>query len=158
MSGLRTGSPIGAMLASRRADSLYFKINHSAVRGVASDAEDIKGFQDIEVGEVVQCRVTSLSNCQQYVSLRRDARGQLYYDTQKRTVREMPTFGEAQEAMPKRQSSFYGFGRSSPGKAPIDVERSTFKQERPQVLHKRGKRGAVKVRDTSIKTPKMNPR
>lgn len=155
LSGLRQGAPLQAMMATRREDSVYFKINHSQVTGAALDAEDIREFQDLQPGDVVPCRVKFLSDCGQFVHLQREGHGNLFYDFRQRRMRPLPSQEEVDALFPDRQSSLYGHGQPPQGARPAIIqERSNFKEQKPEVIYKQGKRGQVKVRPLGIKLPK----
>lgn len=154
ISGLRPGAPLGAMLASRRPDSAYFKLNHGTLTGVVLDPTDLKDFVDLQPGDVANCRVKSLSECQQYVNLQREGHGELSWDMRKREMVRMPSMEDLEQMRPRRQSTMYGFGRDQGGGASITEERSNYRDEKPNIVFRSGKRGVPKVRDNSIKAPK----
>jgi len=121
------------------------------------DRKDLADFQDLQPGDVATCRVKSLSDCQQFVHLRREGHGELLYDFRRREMRRLPPRAEIDRARPPRPSSLYGFGHQAGGRSRIEQEPESFKQEKPSVIFKRGKRGNTKVRDFSIKAPKRQP-
>lgn len=154
LSWLRQGAPLSAMLASRKPGALYFKLNHSGLTGAVLNPEDMADFQDLAHGDVASCRVKELSDCRQFVHLRRDGHGQLFFDIKRQTMRRMPSQSEVDAVHPgARQSTLYGFGRQGSKSPPVMIERSNFKENRPEVTHKVGKRGAIKFRDVGIKAP-----
>mmetsp|Transcript_38147 Transcript_38147/g.109462 ORF Transcript_38147/g.109462 Transcript_38147/m.109462 type:complete len:399 (-) Transcript_38147:351-1547(-) len=155
LSGLRPGAPLCAMLAARRPDAAFFKLNHSSLTGRVLEHEDLRDFQDLQPGDVASCRVKSLSECQQFVHLQREGHGELMFDLRKREMRRLPSKADVDRAYPDRQSTMYGFGRAGPGAPPLVSEKASFREEKSEVIHKVGKRGAVKVRNTSIKAPRQ---
>lgn len=155
LSGLRPGAPLSAMLASRRPDSAYFKLNHTNLKGAVLDGVDLQDFQDLLPGDVVTCRVKFLSECKEFVHLQREGHGHLFYDTRQREMRRLPSHADVEKVFPSsRGSSLYGFGRSQASEPSILVERASYKEQKSEVIHKIGKRGALKFRDVKIQTPK----
>eukprot|EP00401_Gymnodinium_catenatum_P021376 CAMPEP_0117539344 /NCGR_PEP_ID=MMETSP0784-20121206/42937_1 /TAXON_ID=39447 /ORGANISM="" /LENGTH=94 /DNA_ID=CAMNT_0005335969 /DNA_START=1 /DNA_END=282 /DNA_ORIENTATION=+ len=77
---LRPGLPLNAMLAMRRSDAAYFKLNRAPLTGAVLDATDLRDFADVQPGDIVACRVKSLSDCRQFVHLRREGHGRFFYD------------------------------------------------------------------------------
>jgi len=154
ISGLRPGAPLGAMLASRRPDAAYFKLNHTWLTGAVLDKTDLRDFVDLQPGDVTNCRVKSLSECQQFVHLQREGHGELSWDMRKREMRRMPSMEDLEAYRPSRQSTMYGFGRDQGGGSSMTEERSNYRDEKPSITFQSGKRGVPKVRDNSIKAPK----
>lgn len=153
ISHLRPGAPLTAMLAARRPDAAYFKLNHGALTGAVLDRKDLSEFQDLQPGDVAACRVKSLSECQQFVHLQREGHGELLFDFRQREMRRLPSRAEVDRVHPPRQSSMYGFGTRRGG-SQLDQEPESFREEKASVIYKKGKRGQVKVRETSFKSPK----
>lgn len=159
LSGLRPGAPLCAMLASRRPDSAFFKLNHSSLTGAVLDRKELREFEDLQIGEVATCQVKSLSDCQTVVHLQREGTGDLMFDNRTREMRKLPPRSELDRVFPNRQSSMYGYGRPDSDRPSISVERSSYREEKPEVIFKSGKRGAVKIRkNTGFKPPAAKSR
>lgn len=150
---LRPGLPLKAMLATRRPDAAYFKLNHAPLTGAVTDATDLRDFADLAPGDIAACRVKSVSECGQFAHLQREGHGNLFYDRQRGEMRGLPSKEEMNRAHPHRQSTLYGLGRSM-GRGGIEQERSSFREQKPEVVYKKGKRGSLKVRDTAFQPPK----
>mmetsp|Transcript_9161 Transcript_9161/g.20212 ORF Transcript_9161/g.20212 Transcript_9161/m.20212 type:complete len:389 (-) Transcript_9161:88-1254(-) len=149
---LRKGSALQAMLASRRPDAAYFKLNHGTLTGAVLDATDLQDFADVKPGDVVQCRVSSVSECRRFVHLKREGHGNLFYDRIRQEMRVLPSTADGDHS--SRQSSLYGLAKWRPGSnPPIQEEPASYRERKPEVIYKLGKRGAVKVRKTSTRPP-----
>lgn len=153
---LAPGTPLQAMLATRIPDGAYFKLNHHALTGAVLNADHLKEFRDMQPGDVARCRVSSVSECRQFVHLVREGHGNLFYDQRRLQMRGLPSQEDVDAVRPGRQSSFYGFGESA-GEA-IREERADFRERKPDVIYKSGKRGAVKIRKTEWRPPKKQVR
>lgn len=155
ISGLRPGSHLQAMLATRRPDAAYFKLNHAPVTGAVLDPKDLRDFADLQPGDVARCVVKSISDCKLFLHLQRDGHGQLAFDRMRGEMRRLPSMEEVRRAHPPRPSSFYGLGQAPPGaRSNLSQEPASYREQKPEVFYKLGKRGVPKVRDSSMKVPK----
>eukprot|EP00928_Gymnodinium_smaydae_P076633 TRINITY_DN5967_c0_g2_i1.p1 TRINITY_DN5967_c0_g2~~TRINITY_DN5967_c0_g2_i1.p1 ORF type:complete len:389 (-),score=91.26 TRINITY_DN5967_c0_g2_i1:297-1463(-) len=156
LSVLRPGLPLKAMLATRKPDSLYFKLNRAPLAGAVLDETDLRDFVDLRPGDVAACRVKFVSDCQQFVHLQREGHGNLVYDRTRREMRTLPSQEELDEHRPRRQSSFYGLGLGgdSGGPGGLEEEPRTYQERAPEVIYKKGGRGAVKVKKNAFQPPK----
>ena len=143
-SSFRTGMKLHAMLVSRKPEVAYFKINHVPVTGAVVDKDDLKEFADLEIGDIADCEVKSLSPCQQFVYLLREGHGSLMFDRQRLKMVNLAPKSKLDETRPSRQSSLYGHGSSSGGPS-LKLEPRSFREMKPAVIHKPGKRGSVKA-------------
>ena len=146
---LRTGVKVQAILASRKPEVAYFKINHAPITGAAVDTHDLGEFADLEVGDVADCEVKSVSSCQQFVHLQRAGHGSLMYDRHRLRMVSLAPKSKLDEARPSRQSSLYGHGSSNGGPS-LTLEPRSFREPKPTVIHKPGKRGSVKARNPAF--------
>lgn len=151
INGLRPGVQLEAMLAARRPDSAYFKLNHGLLTGAVLDASDLRDFTDMQLGDVVLCRAKSVSDCRQFVHLQREGHGRLFFDRKLQEMRTLPSREEVDAEHPRRQSSLYGLGKSRGNRPAIQEEPSTYKAQKPEVIYKAGKRGQVKVRRSGFR-------
>merc|ERR1711920_155877 len=81
--------------------------------------------------------------------------GNLMYDLRQREMRKLPSQEEVEQRYPSRQSSLYGRGRQNESRG-LEQEPVSFREQKAEVIHRRGKRGSVKIRDTGIKAPKRS--
>lgn len=154
VSSLRAGVKLQAMLASRKPEVAYFKLNHAPITGAVVDVDDLKEFADMQVGDIVDCEVKALSPCQQFVYLLREGHGSLMFDRQRLKMVNLAPTSKLDEMRPSRQSSLYGHGSSpSSGGPSLKLEPRSFREMKPTVVHKPGKRGSVKVKKTGFKPP-----
>merc|ERR1712086_483303 len=110
------------MLASRRADSAYFKLNHSDLTGTVLDSKDLTEFVDLQLGDVARCRVKSISECRQFVHLQREGHGNLFFDRKTQEMRKLPSQDQVDRAHPQRGSTLYGFGERRGSRSSIEEE------------------------------------
>jgi len=150
---IKPGLPLQAMVASRRPNAMYFKLNHSALTGTVLDADDLRDFQDAHPGDVTRCRVKSFSDCGQFVRLQREGHGTLFFDTTTGTMRPMPSRAEAEEVFPSRGSSLRDLGKRGGGG--LSFDKSSFKEKKPDIIYRSGKRGVPKLRKPDLKLPKL---
>jgi len=143
VSNVAAGMPLSAMLATRRADSAYFKINHGSMVGAVLDTFDLRDFKDLLPGDIVRCKIKSVSECRQFVHLQRHGHGGLFFDFRQQEVRTLPSRDEVDAKRPKRASTLYGFGQSGSAREAISEQPHSFKQRKPQMFYKAGKRGQV---------------
>ena len=141
---LHSGAKLEAMLASTKPHMAYFKLNHRMM-GVVPE-EDLKEFMDLKPGDVAQCEVKSISPCQRFAYLQREGHGNLWFDRHQHRMLKLPDLDDR----PQRQSSLYGVAQGAP---PLREERRSFREPKAQVVHKLGKRGAVKVKKTGFTPP-----
>lgn len=146
VSNVVAGMPLSAMLATRRADSAYFKLNHGSMVGAVLDTGDLRDFKDLQPGDVVRCRIKSVSECRQFVHLQRDGHGALFFDFRQQEVRALPTKDEVDARQPRRQSTLYGFGNSGSSREAISEQPRSFKKQKSETFFKAGKRGQVGFR------------
>ena len=144
---LRTGVKLQAMLASRKPDVAYFKINHAPIIGAVVDGNDFKDFADLEIGDIADCEVKSVSPCQQYVYLLREGHGSLMFDHRRLKMVNLAPKSKLDEMRPNRQSSLYG-QESSGGGPSLKLEPRSFREPKPSVIHK--SRGSVKARPLAL--------
>eukprot|EP00434_Breviolum_minutum_P000707 symbB.v1.2.000621.t1/scaffold26.1/size418576/36 len=149
-SSLRSGVKVKAMLASMKPGIAYFKLNHS-VTGAVLEHDDLKEFADLKPGDVADCQVKSVSPCQSFAHLQREGHGNLWFDRQQGRMLKLPSQDDVDAAKPRRQSSLYGHG--TPGAPPFQEDPRSFREQKPSVVHKLGKRGAVKVKKTGFTPP-----
>lgn len=155
ISWLRPGAPIKGMLATRRADAAYFKVNCSPLTGAVLDRVDLQDFADLQAGDVASCIIKSVSECRQFAHLRREGHGELVFDRRHREMRRLPGAAALDEAKPSRESSLYGFGAGDPsGRPAVEADPGSFREPQPEIFYKPGKRGVPKTRDTGIKPPR----
>ena len=140
---LRSGVKVKAMLVSKKPGAAYFKLNHSVTGAVLED-EDLKEFVDLKPGDVADCQVKSVSPCQSFAHLQREGHGNLWFDRHQSRMMKLPSQEQMDEARPRRQSSLYGH-QGAPGRPNLQEDRRSFREQKPAVVHKLGKRGAVKV-------------
>ncbi|CAJ1381198.1 unnamed protein product [Effrenium voratum] len=152
---LVSGQKLQAMLASRKPEAAYFKLNHPAL-GAALDREDLKEFLDLKPGDVAACVVKSLSPCQSFAHLQREGHGNLWLDRLSNRMVHLPTEEEVDQARPPRASSMYDLNKGS--RPAIREEPRSFKPQKPTVVHKLGKRGAVKVKKSGFVPPEPQHR
>jgi len=152
LSVLRPGLALKAMLAVRREDVLYFKLNLSNITGTVADPVDIKDFTDLQPGDTAACRVKFVMDGKQLVHLQREGHGNLFYDYVRKEMRELPGTAGLDNRV-SRQSSLYGFGQSLSSSPSIMQEPVSFKERKPDVIYKAGKRGNVKIRKTGTPGP-----
>ena len=143
---LRSGLKVKAMLASMKPGAAYFKLNHSVTGAVLED-DDLKEFVDLKPGDVADCQVKSLSPCQSFAHLQREGHGNLWFDRHQGRMVKLPSQEQVDEARPRRQSSLYGH-QGAPGRPNLQEEPRSFREQKPTVVHKLGKRGAVKALGT----------
>jgi len=155
VTGLRPGAPLQAMLAVKREDAAYFKLNHTDLTGAVLDDKELQDFKDLRPGDVVACRIKSLSDCQRFVYLQREGHGRLFFDASRRSMRVLPSQEELDAAFPDRQSTLYGHGQNPDGRPAITQERASYRESKPEVRYKPGSRGQPKVRDSGYKTAKL---
>jgi len=152
-SSLRHGAKIEAMLAARRSDSAYFKLNHGSLTGAVLDAKDLAEFVDLSIGDTARCRVKSTSECGQFVHLQREGHGNLFFDKKLQEMRRLPSQEEVDASHPQRGSTLYGFGKRRGSRPSVQEDPSSYKEQKSEVIYKKGKRGQVMVRRTGIKLP-----
>lgn len=152
ISGLKPDAPLQAMVASQRPDAIYFKLNHGNLTGAVFDSKERSDFADVQPGDVVHCRVKSLSDCKNFVHLQREGHGNLFFDRRQREMRVLPKLKDYES----RQSSLYGFGERGRHRGPaISEEPASFQEQRSEIFHKLGKRGRERVRKPALKPPKQ---
>lgn len=153
LSGLQAGAAIGAMLAARRPDAAFFKLNHSGLTGAVLDVADLREFADLTPGEVARCRIKFVSECGEFVHLQREGHGDLYFDQRSQAMRRLPQKQAVDAAQQARPSSLYGYGATGgPGRPAFREEPSSYKGPRKEgVVYKPGTRGQPKVLDGGIK-------
>jgi len=151
---LRPGLPLNAMLAMRRSDAAYFKLNRAPLTGAVLDATDLRDFADVQPGDIVACRVKSLSDCRQFVHLQREGHGRFFYDQRQLEMCMLPPADELGKT-PRRESSSYKLARSWGSGPTMEEERASYSEPRAEVVYKKGKRGQVKVRKTGFQPPRQ---
>lgn len=148
---LRSGVKVKAMLVSKKPGAAYFKLNHSVTGAVLED-EDLKEFVDLKPGDVADCQVKSVSPCQSFAHLQREGHGNLWFDRHQSRMMKLPSQEQMDEARSRRQSSLYGH-QGAPGRPNLQEDRRSFREQKPTVVHKLGKRGAVKVKKAGFTPP-----
>lgn len=149
LKNLKPGAPLQAMLAARKPDAAYFKVNNDLLTGAVLDATDLRDFVDVQPGDILQCRVKSVSKCGEFVHLQREGHGNLFYDFKQQRVRGMPTEKEAADRFTSKQSSMYEVGRGFGGPA-IQQDPPTHRERKSPVIFMKGKRGRTKIRKTTL--------
>merc|ERR1711974_569686 len=89
------------------------------------------------------------------MGLQRDGHGNLFFDRQRQEMRNLPSREDVDQAFPpQRHSSLYSLGQTQ-GRGPgIMEEPSSYRERKPEVIYKIGKRGQTKLRRTNTKPPK----